>query len=64
MDFVEKKTQRTSPLCRLEYYAENEWSLGFYTYSNERYQPCYFSGGKDKGTLEEAIAISEGYFVV
>ena len=64
VDSVEKKNQRISPLCRLEYYGENKWSLGFYTYSNERYTPCYFSGGHDKGTLEEAISICEGYLIV
>ena len=48
------------PIGRLRYF-NNEWSLAFYTYSNERYQPCMFENGKWFGTIEQAIAICSVY---
>ena len=49
------------PLCRLRFHDNEHWSLAFYTYSNERYQPCIFLTGKELGTVEEAIAACELY---
>jgi hypothetical protein len=50
------------PIGRLRYFRENEWSLAFYTYSNEKYMPC-FIGGKDFGTIEECIEICSFYVI-
>ncbi len=42
-------------ICRLRYFdLMNHWSLAFYTYSHEKYEPCLFVTGKETGTLEEA----------
>jgi hypothetical protein len=49
------------PLGRLRYFSENKWSLAFYTYSNERYEPCIFPTGEWCGTVEDAIRICEMY---
>ena len=49
------------PLGRLRHFKENDWSLAFYTYSNERYEPCYLRNGKFNGTIEEAIEVCELY---
>ena len=49
---------RTLPLhlCRLRYFGnENAWSMAFYTYSNEKYEPCVFNTGSLHGTPEEAF---------
>ena len=49
---------RNSPLhlCRLRYFGnENRWSMAFYTYSNEKYEPCVFRNGSFHGTPEEAF---------
>src|SRR5438552_3188332 len=49
---------RSTPthLCRLRYFGnENEWSLGFFTYSNEKYSPCVFHSGSFYGTPEEGF---------
>jgi hypothetical protein len=35
--------------------------IAFYTYSNERYEPCLFPNGEWCGSLEQAIAICEVY---
>src|SRR5436309_12123129 len=49
-------------LCRLRYFGdENAWSLSFFTYSNERYQPCVFYSGSFHGTPEEAIDVGAAY---
>lgn len=49
-------------LCRLRYFGdENAWSMAFYTYSNEKYEPCYFGNGTFYGTPEEAFDVSSGY---
>jgi hypothetical protein len=45
-------------LCRLRYFGdENTWSLAFFTYSNERYEPCVFHNGRSHGTPEEALDV-------
>lgn len=49
-------------LCRLRYFGnENQWSMAFFTYSNEKYSPCYFRNGTFFGTPEEAFEQSAGY---
>jgi hypothetical protein len=45
-------------LCRLRYFNKpDEWSMAFFTYSNETYEPCLFPTGKWMGTPEEALDI-------
>ena len=49
---------RNSPLhlCRLRYFGnEDQWSMAFYTYSHEKYEPCVFNNGSFHGTPEEAF---------
>jgi hypothetical protein len=49
-------------LCRLGWEGDIEqWSLGFYTYSHEKYQACAFGSGKMLGTPEEALQIGAVY---
>lgn len=52
------KDNDVSPLCRLRYFKNYGWSMAFYMWSTERYQPCVFSGG-DFGTIENAIKACE-----
>jgi len=45
-------------LCRLRYFGnEEEWGLAFYTYSNEKYEPCVFASGSFWGTPEEGFNV-------
>ena len=46
---------------RLRYFAEDRWSLAFYTYSNERYEPCVFHNGTFFGTPEEGLDVAAIY---
>jgi hypothetical protein len=48
-------------LCRLRYFSENEWSLAFYTYSNEQYEACLFGSNKWLGTPEEGLDVGAVY---
>ncbi|HET6573504.1 MAG TPA: hypothetical protein VFG68_07875 [Fimbriiglobus sp.] len=55
---------RATPLhlCRLRFFGnEDRWSLGFYTYSNERYELCVFRSGDFYGPPEEAFEIGAMY---
>jgi hypothetical protein len=49
------------PIGRLRYFSEDRWSLAFYTYSNESYQPCLFLNDEWFGTIKQAIDVCEGY---
>ena len=51
-------------LCRLRYFGnEDRWSMAFYTYSHEKYEPCIFNNGSWHGTPEEAVDTSAGYLM-
>jgi hypothetical protein len=50
------------PLCRLRYFGQpDRWSMAFFTYSHERYEPCVFASGQWEGTPEEALEIGAMY---
>jgi hypothetical protein len=59
--FLERLRNQPLHLCRLRHFAEDRWSMAFYTYSNERYEPCVFRNGTFIGTPEEAFEQSAGY---
>ncbi len=50
-------------LCRLRYNGreEEEWSMAFYTYSHNKYEPSVFDNGSFYGTPEEAFITSAVY---
>ena len=51
-------------LCRLRYFGdEDRWSMAFYTYSHETYEPCIFDTGSWEGTPEEAFDTSAVYLM-
>lgn len=68
-DFPETREEclermRNNPihLCRLRYFGdEDSWSFAFYTYSNEKYEPCFFGNGTFYGTPEEAFKSAAVY---
>jgi hypothetical protein len=60
--FIERLRNTPRHLCRLRYFGNDDsWSLAFYTYSNEKYEPCMFHNGTFHGTPEEAFDISAVY---
>lgn len=63
-EHVERLRNIPTHLCRLRYFGdENQWSMAFYTYSQERYEPCAFPNGTWHGTPEEAFDASAGYLI-
>lgn len=48
-------------LCRLRYFAPDRWSLAFFTYSHEKYEPCVFHTGSFFGTPEEGFDVGAVY---
>ncbi|MFO1428727.1 MAG: hypothetical protein U1F76_01080 [Candidatus Competibacteraceae bacterium] len=61
-EFVERMRNLPIHLCRLRYFGnEDSWSLAFYTYSNEKYEPCVFHNGTFHGTPEEAFDVGAVY---
>jgi hypothetical protein len=60
--YFERQHRYATHLCRLRYFSNEEsWSLAFYTYSNERYEPCMFANGTFYGTPEEAFEVGAVY---
>ena len=62
VDAQEPDSPEPMHLCRLRYMGNlSGWSVAFYTYSNEKYDPCVFPSGAFFGTPEEALEIGAIY---
>jgi hypothetical protein len=60
-EHIERLRNYPTHLCRLRYKGNEEsWSMAFYTYSNEKYEPSFFNN-TFFGTPEEAFATSAVY---
>jgi hypothetical protein len=55
--YIERVGNTPIHLVRMRYFAEDRWSLAFFRYSNEKYEPCVFHSGGDFGTPEEAFDV-------
>ncbi len=61
-EHMERLRNTPTHLCRLRYFGdEDRWSMAFYTYSHEAYEPCVFDTGSWHGTPEEAFDTSAVY---
>ncbi|MDM8567657.1 hypothetical protein QUF74_18670 [Candidatus Halobeggiatoa sp. HSG11] len=60
-EYIERVSNFPLHLCRIRYFDEDKWSLAFYKYSNEKYEPCMFDNGSFHGTPEEAFDIGAVY---
>jgi hypothetical protein len=61
-EHIERLRNTPTHLCRLRYLGdEDRWSMAFYTYSHEKYEPCIFEHGSWHGTPEEAFDTSSMY---
>jgi hypothetical protein len=60
-EFVERLRKTPKHLCRMRHFDIDRWSLAFYTYSYERYEPCVFPNGEWFGTPEEAFDVGAAY---
>ena len=61
-EYLKRMREVPLNLCRLRYFGGRKvWSMAFYTYSNERYEPCTFPNGTFYGTPEEAFEVGAVY---
>jgi len=60
-EHIERMRGTPMHLCRLRYFSDDRWSMAFYTYSNEKYEPCMFDDGEWFGTPEQAFNASSVY---
>lgn len=61
LDAIDRADKKPFPIGRLRHLHSGSWSLAFYAYSSEHYEPCVFANGKWEGTFEEGIAACEVY---
>jgi hypothetical protein len=59
--YTEDFTDHPVQMCRLRYFRHDHWSVAFFTYSNERYEPCLLASGEDDGTPEEGFDVGAVY---
>lgn len=61
-EYIERISNLPIHLCRMRYFGkEDAWSLAFYKYSDEKYEPCIFPNGTFHGTPEEAFDVGAVY---
>lgn len=61
-EYLDRVREVPLHLCRLRYFGnEAAWSMAFFTYSNERYEPCTFPNGSFYGTPEGAFEVGAAY---
>jgi hypothetical protein len=62
IDAEESGAEEPLHLCRLCYTGKgNAWTLAFYTYSHEKYEPSSFATGSVYGSPEEGLEIGAIY---
>jgi hypothetical protein len=61
--FLDRLRSNPTHLCRLRHRGQDRWSVAFYTYSHERYEPTFFGSGEDIGTPEEGFDVGAVYLV-
>ena len=61
-EYIERLRNIPTHLCRLRYKGDEErWTMAFYTYSHDKYEPSVFDHGGFFGTPEEAFQTSAVY---
>jgi len=61
-EYVERLRNVPTHLCRLRYFGdEDSWSMAFFAYSSEKYEPSFFNNGSFQGTPEEAFETAAVY---
>src|ERR1700680_4536303 len=58
-EWIERQRNLPHHLCRIRYKGDIErWTIAYYTYAHEKYEPSFFQSGEDYGTPEEAFETS------
>jgi len=62
IDAYRQSSEHPVHLVRLRFFGdENRWTLAFFTYSHERYEPNVFHDGGFHGTPEDALDVGAVY---
>jgi hypothetical protein len=58
-----KKGRESYPmhLCRLRHCGQGQWSVAFFAYSSEKYEPCALPSGSFFGSPEEGFDVGAVY---
>jgi hypothetical protein len=59
--YLERLRNTPTHLCRLRYCGQDQWSVAFYTYSHEKYEPCIMDNGSFHGTPEDGLDVGAVY---
>jgi hypothetical protein len=59
--YIERMRNTPTHLCRLRHLGKDRWSVAFYAYSHERYEPACFESGEMIGTPEEGLDVGAVY---
>ena len=63
-EYLERLRNTPTHLCRLRYFgADDRWSFGFYTYSQERYELSIYPSGEFFGAPEDAFRVAAGVYL-
>ncbi len=61
-EFMDRLRNTPLHMCRLRYSAlKDEWSVAFFAYSSEKYEPSFFASGEMMGTPEEGFDVGAVY---
>lgn len=65
-DEAYRERLRNTPthLCRLRHFGRDRWSLAFYKYSDEKYEPCFFHSNEWFGTPEEGLDVGAQVYLL
>ena len=61
-EYRERRRRFPLHLCRLRHCGQNQWSVAFYTYSHEQYEPSFFESGSFHGRPEVGLDVGAVYF--
>lgn len=60
-EFKERLRANPVKMCRLRYFNEDQWSVAFYAYSNDKYEPAVFDSGDFFGSPEQGFDLGAVY---
>lgn len=60
-EYIERRRNTPTQLCRIRHFSENRWSVAYYSYSKMKYDPCVFDNGSFEGTPEEGFEVGAMY---
>ena len=60
-EYRERLRALPTHLCRLRFFGIDRWSVAFFPYSHEKYEPTFFDNGSLYGTPEQGFDVGAVY---